>query len=123
MISKMTIFVSSIVLLSLDLVFLSLMTSFFNKQIQAIQYSPIKINYIGAIISYFFIILGLNYFILSKQNSSLLDAFILGLSVYGVYEGTNYALFKKWHPTTVIIDTIWGGILYMLTTYITRKII
>lgn len=119
-----TILVSSIVFISIDFIYLNLITSFFKKQVQDIQHSPMKLNYIGAIVSYFFLILAINYFILSRQNNmSITDAFIFGLCIYGVYEGTNYALFTNWYPTTVIIDTIWGGILFALTTYITRKFI
>jgi len=119
-----TIIVSSIVFISIDFIYLNLITSFFKKQVQDIQHSPMKLNYIGAIVSYFFLILAIYYFILSRaSNISIMDAFLLGLCIYGVYEGTNYALFKNWYPTTVIIDTLWGGILFALTTYITKKII
>jgi uncharacterized membrane protein len=46
------------------------------------------------------------------------DAFLLGIVIYGVYETTNYALFKDWSILTVIIDTLWGGTLFAITTYI-----
>jgi uncharacterized membrane protein len=63
-----------------------------------------------------FLVGGLNYFILHAHNK-VMDAFILGLVIYGVFENTNLALFKKW-PTMVILDTLWGGILFASTTYI-----
>jgi len=50
------------------------------------------------------------------------DAFLLGVFVYGVYETTSLALLRKWRPTTVLIDTLWGGILFALTTYLTYLI-
>jgi uncharacterized membrane protein len=50
------------------------------------------------------------------------DAFLLGLVIYGVYETTNWALFSKWSPMSVIIDTLWGGILFAATTYVTTRI-
>ena len=46
------------------------------------------------------------------------DASILGWVIYGVYESTNLAVFKKWDLKTVLVDGIWGGILFGLTTYI-----
>ena len=63
----------------------------------------------------------MNYFIL-KQRRSVMDAFILGIVIYGVYETTTYALLKKWSIQTVMIDTLWGGILFGLTTYLTYKL-
>ena len=60
-----------------------------------------------------------NYFII-KPNRSVQDAFLLGLIIYGVFETTNMALFSKWSWLTVLIDTIWGGILFALTTFIVK---
>ena len=76
-----------------------------------------KVNIFSAIITYIILIYGLNYFIISK-NKSVYDAFILGIIIYGVYETTNYAIFKNWSIKSVILDTIWGGILLALTTKI-----
>jgi uncharacterized membrane protein len=68
------------------------------------------------------LILGLYYFIL-KENKSLKDAFLLGIFVYGVYELVTITLLKDWKWKTVIIDTLWGGILFTTTVYITRNIL
>jgi uncharacterized membrane protein len=53
----------------------------------------------------------------------VLDAFLLGLVIYGTFDFTNMALFKKWSLTTSIIDTLWGGTLFALSTYIIKKLI
>jgi uncharacterized membrane protein len=71
---------------------------------------------LGAIFCYIFLIFGLNYFII-RPRKPLWDAFLFGLVVYGVYETTTYALFEKWSPKAIVLDTTWGGILFMLTTY------
>ena len=110
--------VSAIVLVLLDSIYLNAIKDFFGKQVRKVQGSPLKINYTGAILCYIILVLGINYFII-YQNKSVLDAFLLGLLIYGVYETTNYALFSNWSFTTVMIDSIWGGILFALTTYIT----
>ena len=60
----------------------------------------------------------LNYFILEPKKS-VYEAMILGLVIYGVYETTNYAILKNWKLTTVILDGLWGSILFGLTTYFT----
>jgi uncharacterized membrane protein len=56
-----------------------------------------------------------------NSNRGVKDAFLLGICVYGVYETTNYAILDKWSKTSVIIDTLWGGILFSGTTYIMQK--
>ena len=116
---NLLLLVSAIVLVSIDFIYLNLIKDYFNKQIQSVKQSKLTINYLGVAICYIFLIVGINYFII-KPNRSVQDAFLLGLVIYGVYETTNYALFKNWHILTVIIDTLWGGILFALTTYIVR---
>ena len=105
------IIISAIILLVLDLSYIALASSFFAKQITLVQGAPVKINYIAAIAAYIVIIFALNYFIISN-DASILDAFFLGFSIYAIYELTNYSLLRKWHIKTVIVDTLWGGILF-----------
>jgi len=112
---------SAIVLIGLDFVYLTMIKGYFNNQIKLVQGSPLKINYFGAAMCYVFLIIGLNYFII-KPRKSVADAFLLGIVIYGVYETTNYALFSNWSLITVIIDTLWGGILFASTTYVVEKI-
>ena len=42
---------------------------------------------------------------------------LLGFIIYGVFDATNLALFKKWDIRLAISDAIWGGVLFALTTY------
>jgi uncharacterized membrane protein len=109
--------VSSIVLISIDFIYLNAMKGYFDNQIRMVQGSPIKMNYIGAALCYIFLIAGINYFII-KPRKSVSDAFLLGIVIYGVYETTNLTLFKNWSILTVILDTLWGGLLFASTTYI-----
>ena len=115
------ILLSGIIFILLDSIYLSFIKNYFDKQIYAIQGSKIKINFIGAILCYLFLIIGINYFII-KPKKSVSDAFLLGIVIYGVYETTNYALLSKWSLLTVIIDTLWGGVLFASTTYIVNMI-
>ena len=108
---------SAIVLIAIDFMYLQSIKGYFQKQVQSVQGSAMQINYLGTAICYVFLIVGINYFII-KPNRSIKDAFLLGLVIYGVYETTNYALFKNWSIITVIIDTLWGGTLFAITTYI-----
>ena len=113
--------VSAIVMVTIDYFYLYIFKGYFDNQVKNVQGSPIKMNYLATAICYIFLILGLNYFII-KPRRSVQDAFLLGLVIYGVYETTNWALFSKWSPMSVIIDTLWGGILFAATTYVTTRI-
>lgn len=111
---------SAIIFVVLDSIYLSLIKDYYSRQIQAVQGSPLKINFLGAIICYIFLIFGLNYFII-KDKRSIQDAFLFGLVIYAVFETTNLALFSKWSWMTVMIDSLWGGVLFALTTAIIRQ--
>jgi uncharacterized membrane protein len=112
---------SAIVMISLDFVYLNVMKGYFANQVKNVQGSALKLNYFGAAICYIFLVAGLNYFII-KPRKSVSDAFLLGLVIYGVYETTNYALFSNWSIVSVIIDTLWGGLLFASTTFIVEKL-
>jgi uncharacterized membrane protein len=113
--------ISAIVLIILDSAYIHLMTGYFKKQVKDVQGSPLELNFVGAALCYVFIIFGLNYFII-KNRKSVKDAFLLGIVIYAVFELTNLALFKNWHIFSVLIDTLWGGILFGLTTGIVYKL-
>lgn len=113
--------ISAIVFVVIDSIYLSTISNYFNNQIKLVQGSPIKMNFLATLLCYIFLIFGINYFII-KPNRSIQDAFLLGLVIYGVFETTNMALFAKWSWLTVIMDTLWGGILFALTTYILQFI-
>jgi uncharacterized membrane protein len=112
-----SLLISAILFIVIDSVYLSITKKYFEKQIQNIQGSPMQLNFLGAALCYLFLIIGLNYFII-KPRKSVQDAFLLGVIIYGVYETTNYAVFKKWSILTVFMDTLWGGVLFALTTYL-----
>ncbi len=109
------ILISGAVMLFLDFIYLSAFSNFFDKMVKSIQGSPIAFNAVGAVLCYILLILGLNYFIID-QKKSVLDAFLLGIVIYGVYETTNYTILKNWKAESVALDTLWGGILFALTT-------
>jgi uncharacterized membrane protein len=112
---------SAIIFVILDGLYINLIKGHFNKQVKAIQGTDIQINIIATGIAYIFLIFGLNYFII-KNHRSVKDAALFGLVIYAVYEFTNLALFKNWYVTTAIIDSLWGSILFGLTTGIVYKV-
>ena len=117
----MDILKTIILLPILDAVYLKLISAKVNKQIVDIQGSEIKFRLLPAIVCYIALIFGLYYFVINTNETrekKILNAFLLGLVIYAVYETTNYAILDKWTSEMVIIDTIWGGILFALTTFL-----
>ena len=115
------IFISTITLLILDGIYIYANLRAFEDQVINVQRVVLKARPLGFLICYLALIFGLNYFIISK-NRSPLDAFLLGLVIYAVYDSTNYTLFKQWSPMLAVTDALWGGILFALTTFITYQL-
>ena len=116
------ILISAVVMLVLDAIYLTSISSTFNNMITKIQGSKMGFKITPVIICYIALIFGLNYFILNSGKSKedmIRDAIILGLVIYTVYETTNYALINMWEPNVALIDSIWGGALFGLTAFIT----
>jgi len=112
---------TAIVLLSLDAVYLTLLSGFFDQQIRLVQGSSIQMNFVAAAMCYIILVFGINHFILEPRKS-VYEAFLLGIVIYGVYETTSYSLLKNWRFSTVVVDTLWGGTLFALTTLIVGRV-
>jgi len=113
--------ISAILLVVIDFFYLNIIRSYFENQVKIVQGTPLEVNFLGIILCYIFLIFGLNYFIIKSKRSAY-DAFLLGILIYGVFETTNYALFKKWSIFTVILDTMWGGTLFAIVTFIINNL-
>jgi uncharacterized membrane protein len=111
----------AVLLVIIDGIYLSSVASYFDKQISVIQGSRLKMDYLAAILCYVFIVAVVYYFIIDKK-APIRDALILGWCVYLIYELTNKAILSKWSWKTVLLDGVWGGILFALTTVAYRLI-
>lgn len=116
MIQFVTIFIS---FLLLDLLFFWVNQSFLLKTLVSIQGSKPNVRYVSAFFCYVALTFLMYYFII-KPKRGLMDAFLLGIGVYAVYETTNYALLKNWPLQMVIMDILWGGILFLIVAYLHR---
>jgi uncharacterized membrane protein len=113
---------ASVLLVVIDSFWLGYVASgLFKSQIKTIQNSKMRINMTAVILAYLFIIFGLNYFII-KENKTPLEAAFLGWIIYFIYDLTNKAIFDKYSWLTVLIDGLWGGVLFGSTTYITYQL-
>ena len=113
-----TLFVLLIILISLlaiDAVYLSFIYTMFGQMIQGIQGSALSLNVWGAVLCYAALTFGLWYFIIREKRSPL-DAGLLGLVIYTVYETTSMATLKKWDPKVALLDSVWGFVLFYLAT-------
>uniref|UniRef100_A0A6C0C530 DUF2177 family protein n=1 Tax=viral metagenome TaxID=1070528 RepID=A0A6C0C530_9ZZZZ len=107
---------TGIIISIIDILFITYIFSHeYKPLIKSVQKATMEVNYISALMTYLITICGLYYFII-KDRRSILDAVILGMFVYGVFAWTNYSLLKNWSFRVAIIDTVWGGILFGLTT-------
>jgi len=113
------IFFVSLIFVVIDSIYLFSSKTYFQKQIFSVQKGPIQLRIVPTILCYIALVFGLWYFIL-REKKSWFDAFLLGVVIYSVYETTNYATLKAWTAKTVIMDTVWGGILFALVTKIVQ---
>ena len=112
----------AIIFVLVDFGFLYLMSNNFQTMIKKIQGSPLEMKLIPTIACYIILVSSLYYFIVYKKGSYL-DAFLLGFFIYGVYETTNMAILKEWSPKVGLIDLLWGGFLFLISSYFYKKTI
>ena len=102
-------------LLVLDAFYLGFTRGIWDLQVASVQRVAMQPRILGAIVCYLLLTGGLWYFIL-RDRRTVGEAMLLGFVIYGVFDSTNYAIFKKWQWQNALMDTIWGGILFGLTT-------
>jgi uncharacterized membrane protein len=108
-------------LLVLDLVWLNLyMGPRYQTMIKEIQGEKMIVNTMSAFSAYLLMIVALVVFVIRK-NFTLVEAFLFGVCLYGVYDFTCGAVFKKWDFNLAIVDIIWGGVVYMTSVYVANQ--
>ena len=68
-----------------------------------------------ALIAYFFMVVLAVFFVDLRGNSArkvFFKASLFGICVFGIYDCTNGALLKVYPLEFVLVDTLWGGVLY-----------
>jgi uncharacterized membrane protein len=130
-------FIISIVIIFLDIAWISLNLTKYSKEVLKVQKAAMSLRYEHAIIAYIIILFSILYIAIPFTQQSikinngnkdisienkLLYAFMyggaLGFSVFGIYNFTSLAIYKDLNVTIAIIDTIWGTTLYTLSTFI-----
>lgn len=111
-----------IIMILLDTLYIGSQMKTFQSIYLNIQKSQLQVRYGSAVLCYVFLTTLLYYFIIEPKRPNR-DAFLLGFCVYGVYDTTTYALLRNYPLQTAVMDTVWGGILFALTTYLYRSMI
>jgi uncharacterized membrane protein len=103
------------IILLVDLLWLGSAGIYARNMAERIQGSPIRFRIIGAAVVYVF----LAYMLL--ETTSYKQAFMYGVSIYAVYDFTNYALFDQYDWKFALADTLWGGVLFVLARRLLKE--
>lgn len=111
-----------IILFSIDFLFISyVLGPIFGKNVKNIQGTKMEVKTLPAAFAWFCTVFSLYYFII-RENKSEFEAAILGFIVYGIFDGTNLAIFKKYSLKAFSIDILWGTSLFFTSTLIFNSV-
>ena len=121
------IIIFTVLVLLIDLIYLKNIVGEFSKMVNKIQGSPITTNMQAAAVVYVAIVVVWYVFIWSEMKNkglkqSVIRAGILGVCTYAIFDFTNMAIFKNYRLDLSIMDSVWGGILFALCTYLVHFI-
>ncbi len=115
-------FVILILFLIIDSVWLNFVAGpKYTKSIAEIQGEPMDPNMKMAILVYFAMTILL--LLCVNKNFTTQETFLVGFLSYFIYDFTNASVFKKWDKLFGLFDSIWGGLLFAVVGYITKKYI
>jgi uncharacterized membrane protein len=121
--------VGSVIALLLDIPYLMLTKTLILDTTNKINNGKgYAMRYYSAVLVYLAISLGLVVLVLPRINKttsklsllkqSLLYGGLYGLTAYSIFDFTMHFMFKEWSLSLAVMDSIWGGILCSLATYI-----
>ena len=101
---------------ALDVPWLLVSNTFVSSMVRKIQGEDLKLKAGPAIVVYF----ALAYLALLPKTS--LEAFLLGLCVYAVYDFTNLATLANYDWRFAVADSLWGGVLFTIVHVVLAQI-
>jgi uncharacterized membrane protein len=102
-------------LIAMDIVWLTVRRSYHESLFASIQKSPLTVRIVPAILVYVLVASALYYFVFmvgrasTSMEAGKLGA-VLGGSMYGLYDLTNYATLRGYTLEMTVVDTLWGMI-------------
>ena len=104
------------VLLLVDVFWLLTGGIYARNMTERIQGQPIRARFLSAGLVYLF----LAYMLL--QTTSAWQAFLYGVSIYAVYDFTSHAIYENYDWKFAVADTLWGGVLFVLTRHLLKNV-
>lgn len=126
--------VLAVTYLFIDTMWIYTMSRFlYVPMVEKIQSSPLKPRFRYAFGSYVFLILAFfaicvplksyydtNHPNMSESVSILLSYGLVGLIIYAVYNFTNAAIFENYPLHIVLLDSLWGGVVFFVVGVVGR---
>ena len=92
-----------------DIPWLTVVAPWFQSMFKKIQGgAPVVLRWEGAPPVY----LALAYLV--TRAGTTMEAFLIGLSTYAVYDFTNYLTLAKYELPFAVADSLWGGVLFTI---------
>ncbi len=115
------LFIYAILLVAIDSLYLSFISKPFGAMIKRIQGTNMVVQLIPAIVVYIVLVASWKIFVypeLKKRSpkDTIVRAGMLGFFIYTVFDFTNLAVIKDYELGLAVIDSLWGGILFSITT-------
>jgi uncharacterized membrane protein len=115
-----------VVMLVLDGVWLTANNPYHRSTFAAIQGKPLSIRFLPAALIYIIMVAAVWFFAVEPSHSWV-DAAgrgaLIGLSMYGVYDMTNYATLSNYPLFFAVSDMMWGTFLCATTAAIAKSVI
>ena len=117
-----TLLLIAVIMVVLDASYIFLVSGTFKSLVKDVQGGrKLELDLVAVFICYLTLVVALWYFII-REKRSVWEAALLGWAIYAVYETTNKATLKDWRWSVVVMDTLWGGVLFAGTTFIFNKL-
>lgn len=114
-----------VLILMMDYVWLALNRAMYESMVQNVQNQKMAINLTAAVVAYIFVAMAFVVVVIYNvekviKTITLTEACIMGgaagLSIYGIYNATNAAIFANYSLDVAIFDTLWGTTLFAVAT-------
>lgn len=119
--ASVDLFIYAILLVTIDSLYLSFISNPFGAMIEKIQGSNMVVKILPAIVVYMVLVASWKVFVypeLKKRSpkDTIVRAGMLGFFIYSVFDFTNLAVIKDYKLGLAVIDSLWGGILFSITS-------